>query len=60
MALAAASGRLLAGMLYGVSRWDAAAIGGVIALVTAVSVAASLLPALRASRLEPMRVLRDE
>jgi len=60
MALAAASGRLLAGMLYGVSTWDAAAIGGVIALVTAVSVAASLLPAVRASRLEPMRVLRDE
>jgi len=33
---------------------------GVVVLVVAVSIAASLLPAARAARVEPMRVLRDE
>ncbi|HEY1493547.1 MAG TPA: ABC transporter permease [Candidatus Solibacter sp.] len=58
--LAAASTRLLAGMLFGVSASDAATLTGVIAIVLAVSIAASLLPALRASRVDPMQVLRDE
>jgi len=58
--LALAAGRLLAGMLYGISPSDAATLAAVVAIILAVSVAASLLPALRASRLEPMRVLRDE
>jgi len=60
LALAAASARLLAGMLYGVSPWDAATLAGVVALVLAVSLAASLIPTLRAARLDPMQVLRDE
>ena len=58
--LAAASTRLLAGMLFGVSASDAATLTGVIAIVMTVSIAASFLPALRASRVEPMQVLRDE
>ncbi len=60
LALAAAFTRLLAGMLFGVSPWDALTMTGVIGLVIAVSGAASLLPAFRAARVEPMRVLREE
>ena len=35
-------------------------LGGVIALVVTVAVLAALLPAWRAARVEPMRVLREE
>jgi ABC-type lipoprotein release transport system permease subunit len=52
--------RLLAGMLYGVSATDPLTLGSVVLLVLAVSILASLLPAIRAARLEPMQVLRDE
>jgi putative ABC transport system permease protein len=58
--LAVASGQLISGMLYGVSTTDAATLSGVGVIVLAVSILASLLPALRASRLDPMQVLRDE
>jgi ABC-type antimicrobial peptide transport system permease subunit len=60
LALTAVFGRLLSGMLFGVSAWDAATLGGVVATVLAVSVLASLLPAIRAARLEPMQVLREQ
>jgi len=60
LALTAVFGRLLSGMLYGVSAWDAATLGGVVGIVLAVSVLASLLPAIRAARLEPMQVLREQ
>jgi ABC-type antimicrobial peptide transport system permease subunit len=60
LALAAAFTRVLAGMLFGVSPSDAITITGVIVLVIVVSIAASLLPAARAARVEPMQVLRDE
>jgi putative ABC transport system permease protein len=60
LALTAAFGRVLSGMLYGVSVWDALTLGGVVAIVLTVSVLASLLPAIRAARLEPMQVLRDQ
>jgi ABC-type antimicrobial peptide transport system permease subunit len=60
LALAAIFTKLLAGMLYGVSRWDSATMSTVIVLVAGVSIAASLLPAIRAARVEPMHVLRNE
>jgi putative ABC transport system permease protein len=60
LGLAAAFTRVIATMLFGVSPWDVITITGVIALVIAVSTAASLLPAARAAKIEPMRVLRDE
>jgi len=60
LALAGAFTKVLAGMLFGVSPWDAITMTGVIALVIAVSIAASLLPAVRAARVEPMQVLREE
>ena len=59
-ALTAASSRVLAGLLYGVSPTDLPTLSAVIFLVLVVSGVASLLPSLRASRVEPMQVLRDE
>ncbi len=58
--LAAALGRALSGMLHGVTPLDGPTFAGVIVLVLLTSVAASLWPALRASRIEPMRVLRED
>jgi ABC-type antimicrobial peptide transport system permease subunit len=60
LGLAGAFTKVLAGMLFGVSPWDAITMTGVIVLVIAVSIVASLLPAARAARVEPMRVLREE
>jgi putative ABC transport system permease protein len=60
LALAAAFARTLSSMLYGVSATDFATLGGVVIIVLAVSVLASLLPAIRAARLEPMQALREE
>ncbi|MGH7490099.1 MAG: FtsX-like permease family protein, partial [bacterium] len=60
LALAVASGRWLAGMLYGVSATDAVTLGSVVAIVLAVSVLASLIPAIRAARVEPIKALREE
>jgi ABC-type lipoprotein release transport system permease subunit len=47
------------GLLYGVSATDAATFVGVLALVGGVAALASLVPALRAARVEPMRALRE-
>jgi putative ABC transport system permease protein len=58
--LAAVSTRVLSGMLYGVGALDPATFAAVTLLVATVAAVASLIPALRASRLEPMRVLREE
>jgi putative ABC transport system permease protein len=58
--LAAASTRMLSGMLYGVGALDITTFAGVTLLVAMVAAFASLFPALRAARLEPMQVLRDE
>ena len=60
LALALALGRLIAGMLYGVSIADAATFAGVTAIVLAVAAAASLRPSIRAARVEPMQALREE
>jgi len=60
LALTAGLGRVLSGMLYGVWVYDPVTLAGVVAMVIAVSVGASLAPALRASRLDPMCVLREE
>jgi putative ABC transport system permease protein len=60
LALSLAAGRLLAGMLFGVSPSDPATLAGVIGLVLAVATLAVLVPALRAARVEPMQVLRND
>ena len=59
-ALALASGRLLSGMLYGVSSSDVTTLASVVAGVLVVAAFASLVPALRAAALDPMQVLREE
>ena len=60
IAIAAVFTRLLAGMLYGVSATDPLTLASVVVLVLGVSLAASVLPAIRAARLEPMQVLRED
>ncbi len=60
LVMAAVFARLLSGMLFGVSATDATTAAGVVVIVLAVSAAASLIPAVRAARVEPMQALRDE
>jgi predicted permease len=59
-ALALASSRMLSGMLYGVSPSDLVTLSGVVLVVLLVAAIASLVPAIRAARLDPMQVLREE
>ncbi len=47
-------------MLYGVSALDPATYGSVVCLILLIAACASLVPALRASRVEPVQVLREE
>ena len=60
--LAAALGltRLMTTLLFEVRPNDPATLAGVAAFITAVAAAASLIPALRATRVDPMVVLKDE
>ena len=60
LCMAAALARGLSGMLYGVSTADPRTFFFVAILVLAVGALASLMPAIRAARVEPMQVLRDE
>jgi putative ABC transport system permease protein len=57
---ALALSRVMASLLFEVSPYDPAAFAGVLALVSAVSLCAALLPALRASRVDPVEALRAE
>jgi len=57
---ALAFARFISGMLFEVSPGDPVTLGGVVALVVAVAALAALVPAWRAARVEPMRVLREE
>jgi putative ABC transport system permease protein len=59
LVLAAASGRVLAGMLYGISRFDAGTMATVVAVLLVVGACAALIPSLRAARTDPMNVLRE-
>jgi predicted permease len=60
LVLALAVTGALGSILYGVAPRDPLVLGGVIALVTLVAAAASLIPARRATRLDPVRTLRAE
>ena len=51
--------QLLQNLVFGVKAWDPLTLSAVAAALLTVSVAASLLPAWRASRLDPVEVLRD-
>jgi putative ABC transport system permease protein len=52
--------RLMETLLFGVRPNDPTTLVGVAALITAVAAAASLVPAVRATRVDPMVALRDE
>jgi hypothetical protein len=58
--LALMATRMLEGMLFGVTPADPIVTAAVIAIVMAVAAVGSLIPAVRASLIDPMRVLRDE
>ncbi len=60
LTLAAVAGRLLSGMLFGVSSFDLVTLAAVVLVILIVASMAALIPALRASRTDPMRVLREQ
>jgi putative ABC transport system permease protein len=60
LAIALLATRALASMLYGVAPQDAATFAGMASLLAAVALAATWLPARRATRVDPMVTLRTE
>lgn len=60
LAGAFALNRLIASLLYGVQPTDATTLVGVVATITLVAAIACLVPAWRASRVDPNIVLRDD
>ena len=52
-------GRFVSGMVYGASPTDAVTLLAVTCTVIGIAVAGALVPALRASRVDPMQALRD-
>ena len=60
LALGAVASQFLRSLLLGVSAVDPVTFGGAAVLFTAVSLAASYVPARRAARVDPMIALRAE
>jgi predicted permease len=60
IAVAWTATRAMSTMLYGVAATDAATFAAVLVTLAAVALTACALPAFRASRLDPMDVLREE
>jgi len=58
--LSAAMGQGLAGMLFGVTPLDPSTFAAVIVLVIGIGALASVWPAVRAARVDPIQALRDE
>jgi predicted permease len=58
--LALAASRLISGMLFGVSPTDPATIAFSAVILLGIAILAGYLPALRASRIDPMTALRSE
>jgi ABC-type lipoprotein release transport system permease subunit len=57
---AAALGRTLRGLIFGVEPTDPLTLAGTVALLVLAAAAATLLPARRAARADPMEVMRAE
>jgi predicted permease len=60
LAAAAAFGKVLATLLYGVTPWDPATLIGAPLVLGAIALVATWLPARRASRVDPIEALRYE
>jgi len=60
LAGALALGRVLSSLIYGVKATDPATFGAVSLLLAGVAFCASVIPAYRATTVEPMKTLRDE
>jgi putative ABC transport system permease protein len=60
LAIALMTGRLIESMLYGVRLRDPLAIGGAVLLLSGTALLAALIPALRASQVDPASALRQE
>ena len=60
LALAAMLVRTMTTLLYGVSQYDARTFSGVAMIMVAVGIAATLVPAYRATRVDPIVTLRSE
>lgn len=60
VALSLAGTRLLAALLFGVDAWDPAALVGAAGVLVAVSLAATLIPSLRALSISPIEALQSE
>jgi putative ABC transport system permease protein len=60
LAGALALGRVLSSVIYGVSERDLLTFGSVAVMMTCVGLLASTLPAYRATRVDPVKTLRDE
>jgi ABC-type antimicrobial peptide transport system permease subunit len=58
--LSAGALRAMRSVLYGVDVYDARTILGVIALLTSVTVIATIVPAVRVAGIDPARTLREE
>ena len=56
---AVAASRLLRNLLFGVEPLDPSSLAGGVALIAITAVAATLLPARRAARVDPLTALRD-
>ena len=57
---ALALGRAVASFIYGIAPYDPITFAAVAALLAAVALMASIIPAFRAARIEPTRALREE
>jgi len=60
LALGMGLSHFIGSMLYGVSTLDPATYWSVVCLILLIAAGASLIPALRASRVEPVQVLREQ
>jgi macrolide transport system ATP-binding/permease protein len=58
LAVAFAAARLLKSLLFGITPYDATSIGAAVAILACAALAAGLLPAHRASKVDPMEALR--
>ena len=59
-AAAMASGRVIAALLYNVTPQDPLSVGAAVIFLTATTILAALIPAVRAARVDPMIALREE